>query len=174
VLADVVAELTLAVGGFVAGSFVMLIVSLSILGLAVWIPVRYMGLLSLIPITLGLRALLRPTNHNDSTGSGIDGTSWKHFKVTLSAAALMVANGGDTIVVFAPLFAETEPSGVGVIVIGFVLSSIALAFFSSRVCIHPRLSEPLRRYGPKVAPFVMIGIGIYIMLNTGTDTLLDG
>ena len=37
----------------------------------------------------------------------------------------------------------------------------------------PKLSEPLKKYGARLAPYIMIGIGVYILLNTGTDLVPD-
>ena len=83
----------------------------------------------------------------------------------------MIANGVDTIAVFVPLIAESEATYRLFLSLGFVAASLALAWLATRACTHPSAATPIARYGPKVAPFVMIGIGVYILLNTATDRL---
>lgn len=47
-------------------------------------------------------------------------------------------------------------------VIGYYLSS------------HPLVARTLDRYGHLIVPFVLIGLGIYILYESGTFTLLRG
>jgi cadmium resistance protein CadD (predicted permease) len=112
---------------------------------------------------------------NDGQSDAVaEGAAQEHIKVVFSASALMIANGGDTIAVFAPLFAETELGGVPVLILGYLATAVSLSFLAGYVCVFPNLSKPLKKYGARVAPYIMIGIGIYILLNTGTDLLPDG
>lgn len=83
----------------------------------------------------------------------------------------MITNGGDAIAVFIPLFAETERTGIPVMVSGYIFVALVLSYISGRICLFPQLSKPLRKYGPRISPFVMIGIGIYILFNAGTDVV---
>lgn len=159
--------------GFGVGSLVLLLISLATLAIAGWIPVSYLGLLGLIPITLGIYEIFRPSGKSGSGDSTPQNIPQAKGKVVWSASLLMVANGGDTIAVFAPLFAETQRIGVVVMTAGFILAALGLSFVSGRICVFPQLSEPLKKYGPKIAPYIMIGIGIYILLNTGTDLVPD-
>lgn len=157
--------------GFALGSLVLLLASLTILTVSGWIPVRFLGLLGLIPIALGVYEILRPKD--DDSDDAAREIPQRYTRVVLSATLLMIANGGDTIAVFAPLFAETERAGLPVLILGYVLTALTLAVLSGHVCVAPRLSEPLNKYGVRVAPYIMIGIGVYILLNTGTDLLPD-
>lgn len=159
--------------GFGIGSLALLLISLATLTVAAWIPIRYLGLLGLIPITLGIYEIFRSCGKDASDDSTPQNIPQARGEVVLSASLLMVANGGDTIAVFAPLFAETERIGVVVMTVGFILAALGLSFASGRICVLPQLSEPLKKYGPRIAPIIMIGIGIYILLNTGTDLVPD-
>lgn len=159
--------------GFGLGSLILLLVSLSTLIIAGSIPVHYLGLLGLIPIGLGVYEIVRSARKDGQSAHQPRATSGAKGKVVVSASTLMVANGGDTIAVFAPLFAETERGGVSVMVAGYIFAAAALAFLCGRVCVAPQLSEPLSKYGPRIAPYIMIAIGCYILLNTGTDLMPD-
>lgn len=200
-LADLFSELVLAIGGFTAtnlenvvvlvsvfcgqcgrahavrlgfalGSVALLALSLLGVVLVGLVPVQHIGWLGLIPIALGVRELLRKSDdgsESDATGQRPEGSSL--LNVAGAAAVLMVANGGDTVAVFAPLFAETQRSGIVVLAIGFLATALLLTLVTGRACNHPALSVPLQRFGPRIAPYVMIAIGAYVLLNTGTDTL---
>jgi cadmium resistance protein CadD (predicted permease) len=160
--------------GFAGGSLVLLLASLLVLTVSGWIPLRLLGLLGFIPIAFGLYEIVRSRRKNDPSVAVAGELPRQHIRVILSASLLMIANGGDTIAVFAPLIAETKPAGVPIIVLGYLAAAAVLTFLSGHVCVFPNLSEPLKKYGARVAPDIMIGIGIYILLNTGTDLVPDG
>ncbi len=160
--------------GFGIGSLVLLLASLLVLIVSGWIPIRFLGLLGLVPIAFGVYGIVQSCKKDDRSDAVAREVPQEHIKVVFSASALMIANGGDTIAVFAPLFAETEPSGIPVLILGYLVTAISLSFLSGHVCVFPVLSKPLKKYGARVAPYIMIGIGIYILLNTGTDLLPDG
>ena len=159
--------------GFAIGSLALLLASLLVLIVSGWIPIRFLGLLGLIPIGFGILEIVRRSRKSEHSDSDAGEAVQEHTRVVLSASVLMIANGGDTIAVFAPLFAETQPSGVAVLVLGYLATAISLSFLSAHVCVFPQLSEPLKKYGARVAPYIMIGIGVYILLNTGTDLVPD-
>jgi cadmium resistance protein CadD (predicted permease) len=155
--------------GFFAGLSAMLVFSWlsgSAMGM---LPTQYLGLLGLVPIALGIRELLR--THDGQPEKAIVENQQTAVKSTAVLALLMVANGADTIAVFAPLIAESEATDRVVITVAYLLASALLAWISVQVCTHPRLTGPIQRYGGRIAPFAMIGIGVYILLNTGTDTM---
>ena len=159
--------------GFALGSLALLLASLLVLVVSGWIPIRFLGLLGLIPIGFGIFEIVRSVRKNEDSDGDAREVVRDHSRVVVSASVLMIANGGDTIAVFAPLFAETQPAGVVVLVLGYLATAISLSFLSGHVCIFPKLSEPLKKYGARLAPYIMIGIGVYILFNTGTDLVPD-
>lgn len=154
--------------GFILGSLLLLAISLLFLIIADWLPIRYLGLLGLIPLSIGLYELYKNFT-SDGAKTTLAPLDYPRAKIAIPSALLMLANGGDTVAVFAPLFAETEQIGVIVMAITFIILTLLLSYFVGLICIHPQLSKPLKVYGPKLSPYIMIAIGIYIMFNTGTD-----
>ncbi len=157
--------------GFGLGALVLLALSLTTLALTEVVPVSYLGWLGIIPIAFGVREIFRRAEDESSEDAGGGKARGTLLKVTAAAAMLMIVNGGDTIAVFAPLFAETLPFGVVIMVIGYSLTALVLAVVTGRACTHPGLAVPLQRFGPRIAPYIMIAIGIYVLLNTSTDRL---
>lgn len=157
--------------GFFAGAMALLAISLAAHFLNSIIPVDYLGLLGLIPIALGIRELLRSARTDADVAQQRQRRSGTGRNTFLAIMILMLANGGDTLAVFAPLVAETKPSGVLVLGLGFTVAAAILALIARHACAHPGLARHLGRYGPRIAPYVMIGIGLYILINTSTDLL---
>jgi cadmium resistance protein CadD (predicted permease) len=120
------------------------------------IPASHLSLLGLLPMLIGLKQLCRKGAAEETvpTTSGF-----------LSVAAVTVANGGDNIGVYAPLFATS--SAQTICAMGAVFAAMtALWCLAARWLVqHPAAATSIRRYGPKAMPFVLIGIGVFILLS---------
>jgi len=155
--------------GFAAGLGVLLVLSWLSGAAAGLLPTRYLGYLGIVPIAMGLRELWRGPQHaHEATPARVSGG---FMRSTGAVAVLMIANGVDTVAVFAPLIAETEAFDRMILTSGFIVAGLALAWLSAHACAHPALAGPIERHGARLAPVVMIGIGIYILLDTATDKL---
>lgn len=156
------------------GFFVLVLASLpGFLG-GLIIPKFWIGLLGLLPILVGIRFLLQLNDRDDevqsvtemtntpSSGSWIRG--WLAPPI-YQVAAVTVANGGDNVGIYVPLFASCSPAELGIILcVFFILISVwcGIAYYLSR---HPRLAPVLARYGKAIVPFVLIGLGILILVE---------
>ena len=82
----------------------------------------------------------------------------------LAVAAVTVANGGDNLGVYIPLFAA-EPYAIPAFALIFgVMTALWCAL--ARVLIgHRILGESIRHYGHWVLPLVLVALGIYILLG---------
>ena len=122
-----------------------------------------LGWIGLVPLLLGIRLLVR----------GQDGAPEKTVSPagTLPVAALLLANSSDTIATFGPLLAESEPVAQLAMLIGFVLAAGTLVLFVMKIAARLDKATALARLAAKLSPLVMIAIGIYILLDTTTDTL---
>jgi cadmium resistance protein CadD (predicted permease) len=85
----------------------------------------------------------------------------------LAVAAVTVANGGDNIGVYVPVFATAGTGGLVVFaVVILVLVAVWCAagrFFATR----PIIARALSRWGHIVLPVVLIGIGLLILIAGG-------
>ncbi|MBD2563241.1 MULTISPECIES: cadmium resistance transporter [Nostoc] len=146
---------------------------------------EWIGLLGLLPIVIGIQQLVsrkeetttvqtvssnfRQSTHTNPVLSFI--LSILHPQ-TYKVAAVTIANGGDNISIYIPLFAGHDLTSLGVILsIFFIMVGVwcAIAYFLSR---QPTIADVLSRYGKAVVPFVLIGLGLFIMYERGTFTLL--
>ncbi|MET8088141.1 cadmium resistance transporter [Micromonospora sp. NPDC005237] len=82
-------------------------------------------------------------------------------------AAVTLANGGDNIGVYVPVFATAGVGGMSVYVIVFLLLVAvwvaAGRFFATR----PIIAKALSRWGHILLPVVLIGIGLLILIEGG-------
>lgn len=120
------------------------------------IPASHLSLLGLLPVLIGLKQLFR----KDAPEKTVPATS-----DLLSVAAVTVANGGDNIGVYTPLLATS--SAQAICAMGAVFAAMtALWCLAARWLVqHPAAAASIRRYGPKAMPFVLIGIGVFILFS---------
>ncbi|MEH2277398.1 MAG: cadmium resistance transporter [Nostoc sp.] len=146
---------------------------------------EWIGLLGLLPIAIGIQQLIYKkeetatvqTVNSDFSQSTLTNPilafilSVLHPQ-TYKVAAVTIANGGDNISIYIPLFAGHDLASLGVILsIFFVMVGVwcAIAYFLSR---QPTIAYILSRYGKAVVPFILIGLGLFILYERGTFTLL--
>ncbi len=160
-----------AVGQFL-GIATLYAVSVVAALLALVVSPATIGLLGLVPIVIGLRKIraLRRADaaDDDEDEPGARGGRWN----TLTVAAVTVADGGDNLSVYIPIFATrsaSEVAAIGVVFAVMTLAWLGAAFWLTR---HRTLGAPIRRYGHRVVPFVLTALGCYILYAAGSITLL--
>jgi cadmium resistance protein CadD (predicted permease) len=127
-------------------------------GLAV-LPDRWVRLLGLAPLVLGLAGLVRAARPRGGDASLATGPG------TLAVAGITIANGGDNIAVYTPLFRASGPAAtamtVAVFAAGVALWCLAAGWLGSR----PGVVSALRRTGPWLVPATFVTIGLAILLG---------
>lgn len=149
------------------------------------VPREWIGLLGLLPIAIGIKQLM--SREKDTRQVQTVNTDFKSdcasnpivsflFGVlnpqTYKVAAVTVANGGDNISIYIPLFAGSKLAELGItLAVFFVMVGVwcAIAYSLTR---QPTIAYVLSRYGRHVVPFVLIGLGLSIMYERGTFGLL--
>lgn len=149
------------------------------------IPKELIGLLGLLPIFIGIKQLINRAQENtevQNTNIDILGSSHpnKIFSFLLSilhpktytVAAVTIANGGDNISIYIPLFAGQDFPGLAIIsTVFFTMVAVwcAIAYLLSR---QATIGYMLTHYGKNFVPFVLIGLGLLIMYERGSFTLI--
>jgi cadmium resistance protein CadD (predicted permease) len=158
-------------GSVVAGVAVSVgaILALCVVGalVAELAPRRGLELLGLIPIALGIRELVRQGGARDEAARSSAGSRLSVFAI----AMLMFTNSADTFAVLAPLFAETRPGLLPVAALAVVGVALVGCAIAQRLATSERLGPPLQRIAPRLTPFVLIAVGVYVLSNTATDAL---
>ncbi|MBD2598019.1 cadmium resistance transporter [Nostoc spongiaeforme FACHB-130] len=146
---------------------------------------EWIGLLGILPIIIGLMQLLNQEQETIEIQTVT--TEFKQSSPvnsllsfilsilhpqTYKVAAIKIANGGDNISIYIPLFAGQNFASLGVILsVFFIMLGIlcAAAYLLSQ---HTTIAYILSRYGKVIVPFVLIGLGLFILYERGTFTLL--
>jgi cadmium resistance transport/sequestration family protein len=151
------------------------LVTVSLLGLlgAVLIPQTWIGLLGLIPLGIGLIKLVNLFRGNDKETEPVAAQPESAFSSilgaqTYSVAAVTFANGADNISIYVPLFASAGVRNKAIIIVVFLVMVGVWCYAGFRMVHYPAVAQFLKRYGHIVTPFVFIGLGIYILLESGT------
>jgi cadmium resistance protein CadD (predicted permease) len=161
---------SIVVGQYLGIGVLVLISALAAL-LALVFPDGWVALLGIVPLLLGLSKLL--ALRADTVGG--EGGSEEHriqdqgHKVerglrsqVLAVAGVTIANGGDNVGVYVPLFATTLDAIATYALTFAVLTGVwcALGYLlvNNRV-----LGGAIRRYGHVVLPIVLIALGVYIL-----------
>ena len=149
------------------------------------LPLAWIGLLGLVPIAIGVKQLLNREN-DDVEVQGVSGESNRSssnrsiaFSIasllspqTYNVAAVTVANGGDNIGIYVPLFASSKLVSLIVILLVFYLLIGIWCIVAYLLTRQPVVAKVITRYGTALAPFVLIGLGIFILIESGTYGLI--
>lgn len=149
------------------------------------VPRAWIGILGLVPIFVGISHLInREKDENEvqtvsgefkiSKANAFLGSSLASLlsPQTYNVAAVTFANGGDNIGIYVPLFASSDLVSLVVILsVFFVLVGVwcYIAYLLTR---HPAIAHVLTRYGKVFASFILICLGIYILIESGTYRLI--
>jgi cadmium resistance protein CadD (predicted permease) len=144
--------------------FVALVIASGATAIALFeISPRVVGLLGLVPLTLGLRGLLMMRRHEQrdvtkrAVGAGI-----------ISAALVTIGAGGDNLAVYIPLFRLAGVASIVSITCVFALGEALLTVFVLRVGQYDRVRRAVTRIGTVGAPLLYCCIGVLVLLRAGT------
>jgi len=151
-------------GRIVAGTYLgmaaLVLISAVAALVALVIPPAYVKLLGLIPIALGIKSLIDRDDDDDE-----EQRARRAQPSALVIAAVTIANGGDNIGVYTPVFATRPVYETTIIVVVFAVMTALWCGFAHWLVNHPTLGAPIRRYGHRILPFVLIGVGVMVMLS---------
>lgn len=170
------------------GFFAIIMLSLpGFLG-GLFIQREWLGLLGILPIAIGMKQLI---NQQTETAESTEvqtvnpdfpqllhpNPAWSFFLSilhpnTYQVAAVTIANSGDNISVYIPLFAGQDFVSLGIIIAVFLAMvgvGCGIAYLlTSQVTIGYILS----RYGRAIIPFILMALGLFILYDRGTFKLL--
>jgi cadmium resistance transport/sequestration family protein len=161
---DVVLGQYLGIGTLIAISFVG-----SFIGLL--IDPKYIGLLGLIPVYIGTRSALNINRQEEEKGPDLSAKSEQpknHIQKTLSVASVTIANGGDNISIYIPLFATLTIADKLTMTFIFLLMTALWCVVAKYLGKHPLIQQAVEKYGHVITPFIFILLGIYIIYESKT------
>ena len=143
------------------------------------------GLLGLLPIGIGIKQLLKPQDDNteiQTINTNLLESSHpnKIFSFlstvlhpnTYKVAAVTVANGGDNISIYIPLFAGQNFANLLIILAVFLGMVGVWCGIANLLSLQATIGYILSRYGKACVPLVLIGLGLFIIYERGTFDII--
>ena len=173
--------------GEVLGFTALVIVSLLGFLVGLVIPSTWTGLLGILPILIGLNNL-RNLNKDDSAEDksanrkinskfrGFDSRKRSLWDVirdrqTYRVSAVTIANGGNNLGIYIPLFATSSIQNLSVIIPVCYFIVFCWLFMSYTLTHQPGIAFVLSRYARKIFPFVLMWLGVRILLDSKSYSL---
>jgi cadmium resistance protein CadD (predicted permease) len=126
----------------------------------------YVALLGFIPLVLGVAQLYRVLRRGIDEGEESDdvepNVKTAAHSQAFAVAAVTIANGGDNLGVYIPLFAR-DSSLVWLYATVFAAMTLVWCALAHGLVQHPVIGERMRRYGHLALPAVLMALGLWIL-----------
>ncbi|MEH2379341.1 MAG: cadmium resistance transporter [Nostoc sp.] len=166
------------VAGQFLGFTVLLILSLPGLFGGLVLSKSWIGLLGLLPMSIGISSLVNREENSSKevvaeTEEAEASTITSFFSPqAYSVAAVTIANGSDNISVYVPLFASSNLESF-LIIIGLFYFLLGVWCYTAYKLTNNRvIADVLTRYINNLVPFVLIGLGAFIVLKSEALSLI--
>jgi cadmium resistance protein CadD (predicted permease) len=144
-----------------------LLIAISAIGslISLVVPTYIVGLMGIVPIAIGIKHIVQTRKKIDSTSRRIveDKRNKSHLSF-LAVAAVTFSNGGDNIGVYVPLFSKYNTMNeITALTFVFLAMTAVWCITAYYFVNHPFVASRIRHTGNIILPFVLIGLGIYIL-----------
>ncbi|WP_022872434.1 cadmium resistance transporter [Nesterenkonia alba] len=156
------------VAGQYLGFITLVMISvIAALGLTI-VPDEWVGFLGLIPLGIGIWTLVRGLRRN-----GDDDDDDKITAVGLwGVAGITIANGADNIALYTPIFRTSTPADVAIMIVVFLVLVAVWCVAGRLIGTHKVVTETLERVEHWLVPVVFIGLGLFILIESGVVSRL--
>jgi cadmium resistance transport/sequestration family protein len=150
------------VAGQYLGFITLVVISvIAALGLTI-VPDKWVGFLGLIPLGIGIWTLVRGLRRNG------DEDDDKVAAVGLwGVAGITIANGADNISLYTPIFRTSATGDVVVMIVVFLILVAVWCAAGRLIGTHKAVTEGLERIEHWLVPVVFIGLGLFILIESG-------
>lgn len=165
-------SLTFPVRHVVIGQYlgISLLIVISALGslIALVVPIYIIGLMGIIPIVIGIKNLAEIKKKDDSySRQVVQNKKNKSYLSFLAVAGVTFSNGGDNVGVYIPLFSKYNTlSQITALTAVFITMTAVWCIVAYYFVNHPLVASRIRYTGNVILPFVLIGLGIYILIES--------
>lgn len=154
--------------GQVFGFCLLVIAAIGMAVLLFEIPTRVIGLLGLVPLTIGIRGLfgLRHPESRARLGRRAVGSGF------VSATLVTIGAGGDNLAVYIPLFKASHVAGTIETLLVFAVGEVLLTLFVLFAGQHRRVRAAVDSVAVFGAPVLYCAIGVLVLAQAGTLSVL--
>jgi cadmium resistance protein CadD (predicted permease) len=145
---------------------VLVVIAMAVAFAALAFPSGYVGYLGLLPILIGIRRFAAAMREREAD-LDLQPKFEAHGRAILSVVSVTVANGGDNVGTYAPLLARQDSGTILLTCAVFAIMTGVWCVSGKWLVSHPLLGRHIRQWGHRVVPFVLVGIGGYILIRNG-------
>jgi cadmium resistance protein CadD (predicted permease) len=160
------AEIRVVVGQYIGFGIILLASVVGALGAARLLPEQALPYLGLLPLVLGIRAAVIAWLHHHTEDDESKGAS-QLGPTTWAVAGITLANGGDNVGVYIPVFATTGVGGMVVYCAVFLILLAGLIALGRFFATRKPVARAIASWGHIILPIVLIGIGLAILIEGG-------
>ena len=153
---------------------IIALVVVSVVGSLVgnFIDSKYIGLLGLFPIYLGVRQITALIRRKDKEDTLPEQETLNSATGILSVATVTIANGGDNIGTYVPLFATLTSPDKSIMILVFLIMTFIWVAAAKYLSTHPMLAKVLADCGHIITPLLLCLLGFYILRESGSFELI--
>jgi len=152
----------------VAGQYLgfITLVSVSVIAAAglTLVPDEWVGFLGLIPLGIGAYGLIRTLRRRADDD---DDESAIRAGGMLGVAGITIANGADNIALYTPVFRTSPIPDTVITIVVFLVLLAAWCLVARFVGTNNSVTEALEKVEHWLVPAVFIGLGLYILIESG-------
>ena len=140
------------------------------------VPARWLWLLALIPLSIGvvtLAAAIRSARRGEQsapslpTVTGVSNVRWLSWMAgVVGVGTLTVVDGADDLAAYTPVFATADAARITVTVVVFAVGVAVWCAVGAQLTRHHRITDTLQRYGRWILPAAFILIAHYTLHTT--------
>ncbi len=167
--------------GQVVGFAVLVLLALAASAVLFEFSTAVVGLLGLVPLSIGLRGLVGP-RRNRAASDATATVAPKRRRLrpadravgrSLTAAALVtIGAGGDNLAAYIPLFRLGGATNLAALALVFVVGEAVVTWLVLAGGRHPKARSVMTGLGAKAVPLLLCVIGVLVMVQAGTFSLL--
>jgi cadmium resistance protein CadD (predicted permease) len=156
--------------GQAMGIGLLVLISLLLSLTASVIPRPWVGLLGLVPVLIGARELIaRRHNADDGGDAPRPNATIIHSapgrRRAVAVAGITLANGGDNIGVYTPLFSTRSAAETLVLLVVFIVLTWVWLYGIYYLVRRSTVAGQLQRLGHAVFPYALIILGLFILVD---------
>ncbi len=152
-------------GQYIGVATLVTVSLIAALGLTL-VPDHWLWLLGWIPLLLGLRKFITAI-HAHANGESISPAVATGLTGVM---ALTVANGGDNLAAYTPVFRTLTAGDIAVTIIVFTIGVALWCSLGALLVSHRRITHVIQEWGHWIVPAVFVLIGLYVFAKGGLFT----
>ena len=163
-----VRESRIIVGQYL-GIGTLIVVSLIGAFIGNFIDQRYVGILGFFPIYLAIKHVIELIGRKQSE-ENVDTVSISTGPLTI--AGVTIANGADNLGVYIPLMTTMSAMEKMQLIIIFALMTYVWCLLGKYLASRPFIAKQLARFGHIIMPIILLLLGVFILIESGSVSLL--